>query len=96
MNEFEDYSVQFIGVYAPNIHNWYVLDIACLLFGITIAPLYDTLGGDTVKIVLEEVNNTTLCLSESHVKTICELKMAGSLPNLKNIILMDCNESVLA
>jgi len=34
-----------------------------MLYGVSLAPLYDTLGEDTVKIVIEEVNTTTLALS---------------------------------
>jgi len=50
-----------------------------MLHGITLAPLYDTLGEETVKIVLEEVNTNTLCLSNDHVELICTMKKAGSL-----------------
>jgi len=50
-----------------------------MLHGITLAPLYDTLGEETVKIVLEEVNTNTLCLSNDHVELICTMKKSGSL-----------------
>ena len=40
---------------------------------------------------MEEINTTTLALSEDHINLICELKENGKLPNLKNLILMDCD-----
>jgi len=64
-----------------------------MLHGITLAPLYDTLGEETVKIVLEEVNTNTLCLSNDHVELICTMKKAGALQNLNNLILMDAEDN---
>ena len=44
--------LRFISVFAPNIEPWYVIDIACMLHGLTLAPLYDTLGPKTIAYVL--------------------------------------------
>lgn len=65
----------------------------CMIHGMTLAPLYDTLGPDTIKIVLEETNVQTLCLSLDHVKQVVDLKNAGGLQNLKTLILMDAKAS---
>jgi len=75
------------------MYEWLVCDMACMIHGITIAPLYDTLGPDTIKIVLEETNAQTLCLTENHIEEICKIKTAGGLPYLKNLVLLDCETS---
>jgi long-chain acyl-CoA synthetase len=36
--------MKFIGIYAKNRTEWLITDLACILFGITSVPLYDTLG----------------------------------------------------
>ena len=60
-----------------------------MVHGLQLAPLYDTLGEDTVKYVLNQTNTETLALTASHVKLICSLKTGGELPNVNNLILMD-------
>ena len=47
--------MKFIGIYSKNRWEWLVADIACILYGLTIIPLYDTLG----------VDNLTYCLEHS-------------------------------
>lgn len=36
--------MKFIGIYAKTSLNFHLVDIACTLYGITIIPIYDTLG----------------------------------------------------
>jgi long-chain acyl-CoA synthetase len=44
VNEYLDYKVQLIGIYAKNREEWLILDVANMLYGFTMVPLYDTLG----------------------------------------------------
>lgn len=39
-----DLNMKLIGIFAKNRYEWIVADIACMLYGLTIVPLYDTLG----------------------------------------------------
>ncbi len=57
--------------------------------GLTLAPLYDTLGEDTVKYVLNQTGTRTLALTDSHIELLCKLKANNELPNLRNLIYMD-------
>lgn len=36
--------MKLVGIFAKNRYEWVVADIACILYGMTIIPLYDTLG----------------------------------------------------
>ena len=76
-------------MFAPNIENWYLIDICCMAHGLQLAPLYDTLGEDTVKYVLNQTKTTTLALTDSHIELICDLKQKGQLEYLLNLIYMD-------
>jgi long-subunit acyl-CoA synthetase (AMP-forming) len=42
--------------------------------GLTLAPLYDTLGEDTVEYVLNQTGTRTLALVNAHIELICKLK----------------------
>lgn len=37
-----------IGIYAQNREEWALLDLANILYGNTMVPLYDSLGPDTI------------------------------------------------
>lgn len=38
------FNMKLIGIYSKNRYEWFVADWACVQFGITSVPLYDTLG----------------------------------------------------
>ena len=68
---------------------WYTMDIGAMLHGITLAPLYNTLGPKTLSYVLNQTKTETLALVAVHVPKIVKLKEENKLPHLKNLILMD-------
>ena len=38
------FGMKIVGIYAKNRYEWIAADIACTLYGLTLVPLYDTLG----------------------------------------------------
>ena len=42
IHEFEDWKVKFVGIYAKNSIEWFLIDIACAYFGFSVVPIYDT------------------------------------------------------
>ena len=36
--------MKFIGIFSKNRPEWTLVDIACMIYGLTSVPLYDTLG----------------------------------------------------
>jgi long-subunit acyl-CoA synthetase (AMP-forming) len=50
-----EYNVKFMSIFSHNVENWYIIDLAIMLYGYTLAPLYATLGPETLAYVL---NNT--------------------------------------
>lgn len=54
--------MKLIGVYASNREEWTLLDLANILYGFTMVPLYDSLGLDTIEYVLNHSEiETCLC-----------------------------------
>jgi len=45
---------------------WYTMDIAAMLHGITLAPLYDTLGPESIAYVLNQTKASTVALVGKH------------------------------
>lgn len=46
------HGMKLIGIFSKNRYEWVAADMACMLYGLTIVPLYDTLG----------IDNLTYCL----------------------------------
>ena len=44
--------MQLLGIYYKNREEWYMLDLACVLYGFTLVPLYDTLGESSIPYIL--------------------------------------------
>lgn len=37
-----------VGIYLSNRREWTLIDVACILYGFTSCPFYDTLGVDSI------------------------------------------------
>ena len=89
INDFKDYNCQFLSIFAGNMEEWYMMDIAAMLFGLTLSPLYDTLGPKIAKYILNQTRTNTLALTGKHIEKIVTLKKSGDLNDLSNLILME-------
>ncbi len=52
INEFRDFHCRFLCIFAPNSKEWMVMEIGAMMHGLTIVPLYDTLGPESIGYVL--------------------------------------------
>jgi long-chain acyl-CoA synthetase len=76
-----------VGIYSINRPEWVTTSIACTFQNLTYVPLYDTLGPDAAKYIVNHAELTTVVCS---AKTFPQLaKCAPECPSLKNIIVMD-------
>ncbi len=62
-SEYQNYSLKPVGVFSKNREEWVLLDIACVLYGLTLVPLYDTLGLETIAYVIGHANLATVFCS---------------------------------
>lgn len=85
----KNYKVKFMSIFAHNVENWYLIDLAVMLYGYTLAPLYATLGPETLAYVLNVTSSVTLSLTVNKIQKIIDLKETDQLPHLKNLIIMD-------
>ena len=51
--------MELVGIFAKNRYEWMLTDMACCLFGLTLVPLYLTLGMDNLSYCLEHSAITT-------------------------------------
>jgi long-chain acyl-CoA synthetase len=85
-HEEKEAKLNLIGIYSRNRQEFYLSDLACILYGVTSVPLYDTLGVDNLEYCLQHSNIETCICSLSNAKTLLALT---NVSNLKNLILCD-------
>lgn len=71
-----------VGIYSRNRYEWFVTDWACILFGITSVPLYDTLGVENLSYCINQTGMTTLFVNPDTIKILLKLKDFGQLRTL--------------
>lgn len=69
----ELYGMKLVGIYSKNRYEWFVTDWACILFGLTSVPLYDTLGIENLTFCLNQTLMTTIFVSNGTIKTLLKL-----------------------
>lgn len=87
--EFRNYKLRFLGVYAKNSYNYLIQDFGCIMHNIVSVPIYDTLGEEATIFAFENTLMETLCLTVSHFENMIKFKKTGKLPVLKNFIILD-------
>ncbi|XP_071130914.1 long-chain-fatty-acid--CoA ligase 1-like [Mytilus edulis] len=78
----------FIGIYSINRAEWVITDQACAMFSMVSVPLYDTLGPDACKYIINQIGISHVVVDkEDKIKLL--LEKASSMPTLACIIVME-------
>ncbi|XP_051955590.1 long-chain-fatty-acid--CoA ligase 6 isoform X2 [Xyrauchen texanus] len=87
---------QFIGVFAQNRPEWIISELACYTYSMVVVPLYDTLGPDAIRYIINTAEiSTVICDKTEKAKVLLGNIERGETPGLKSIILMDAFDSQL-
>uniref|UniRef100_A0A4W3H2U5 Long-chain-fatty-acid--CoA ligase n=1 Tax=Callorhinchus milii TaxID=7868 RepID=A0A4W3H2U5_CALMI len=87
---------QFIGVFAQNRPEWIIAELACYTYSMVIVPLYDTLGPEAIRYIINTAEiSTVICDNEEKAKILLKNVEKKETPGMKIIILMDPLEAEL-
>lgn len=90
INEWRNYNLRMIGVYAKNSLEYINLDLACVFYGLTIVPIYDTLGEQATLFAFDQTKMATCFLTFNHVANILKNKAdKKGFEYVKNLVIMD-------
>ena len=107
----EDSTWRFLGLQSKNCREWYLLHLSAFYCGTTSVALYDTLGADAMKYIINQTEMATVALSADLAEGMIDLKISengvgllggtttevGKTASLKNIIVFsDISAEVLA
>lgn len=87
---------QFIGVFAQNRPEWFISEMACYTYSMVVVPLYDTLGADAIRFIINTAEiSTVICDKVEKAEVLLENVERKETPCLKKIILMDAFDCTL-
>lgn len=80
-----------VSIFSANRYEWYLSDFACGAYSITNTALYDNLGSEVTKYILELTNTVLVVCSKDKIQVLLELKeqYPKELQNLVSIVCMD-------
>uniref|UniRef100_H3DF83 Long-chain-fatty-acid--CoA ligase n=1 Tax=Tetraodon nigroviridis TaxID=99883 RepID=H3DF83_TETNG len=87
---------QFIGVFAQNRPEWIISELACYTYSMVVVPLYDTLGPDAIRFIINTAEiSTVICDKADKAQVLLDNVKRGDTPGLRRIILMDAFDLAL-
>lgn len=82
--------IRFAGIYAKNSLEYFIFDTACIFYGITVVPIYDTLGEEATLFAFRQTEMQTCAVSAIHGENIIKQhKLNKSFAHLKSLIVLD-------
>ncbi|KAJ8347963.1 hypothetical protein SKAU_G00265520 [Synaphobranchus kaupii] len=67
-------SDQFIGVFAQNRPEWIISELACYTYSMVVVPLYDTLGPDAIRYIINIAEiSTVICDKPEKAQVLWEM-----------------------
>jgi Long-chain acyl-CoA synthetases (AMP-forming) len=82
-------NLRLVAVYSKNREEWVELDLACSLYGLTIVPIYDTLGPDSVEYIFQHTGLTTCFCSGNYIDNLLRGFAAKKDHKLVNLVSFD-------
>jgi long-chain acyl-CoA synthetase len=70
IKEYKDYELMMVGIHCKNRYEWVLLDLASCLYGMTLIPLYDTLGVESISYCLNNSGCTNMFASSESMDVL--------------------------
>ncbi|XP_060942587.1 long-chain-fatty-acid--CoA ligase 6 isoform X2 [Limanda limanda] len=87
---------QFIGVFAQNRPEWIISELACYTYSMVVVPLYDTLGPDAIRFIINTADiSTVICDKVEKAQVLIDHVERKETLGLRRIILMDAFDNAL-
>mmetsp|Transcript_23149 Transcript_23149/g.38269 ORF Transcript_23149/g.38269 Transcript_23149/m.38269 type:complete len:686 (-) Transcript_23149:72-2129(-) len=84
-----DDGMKVLCLYMKNCMEWILAEHATYTVGGVVAPLYDTLGPDTVRFILDQTQSKTIVCTRAELQAACNAKQSGDCPHFTTVIVVD-------
>eukprot|EP01053_Blabericola_migrator_P009761 Blabericola_migrator_1__9760@NODE_534_length_7780_cov_272_866459_g407_i0_p2_GENE_NODE_534_length_7780_cov_272_866459_g407_i0NODE_534_length_7780_cov_272_866459_g407_i0_p2_ORF_typecomplete_len677_score119_96AMPbinding/PF00501_28/7_6e72AMPbinding_C/PF13193_6/1_8e04AMPbinding_C/PF13193_6/0_13_NODE_534_length_7780_cov_272_866459_g407_i023994429 len=78
--------IKVIGIFAKNCVEWFLMEQVCNLFGYSLCPLYDTLGMESLRHILQQTKMSTLCVD--NIDKLMDLLNEHKFEDLKHLVVL--------
>lgn len=93
IREYKDYALRFVAMYAKQTIEYFITDVACGIYGLTVLPVYDTLGEEATNFVFKQTGVEVCVVDCKHVPALLNLKKTSkSFEKLKCLVILDSND----
>ena len=86
VDEYHDFELDVIGIFAKNREEWILTDLACMIHGIVTVPFFETVTPNMFSHILEQTNMTSIFCSNICLEFILN---QSDLKNLETVICFD-------
>ena len=84
--------MKFLGILARTRVEWMISNFGCQFDTITIIPLYETLGINSIEYILKQTELTDILAETIALELLVKLKEQNKIGNVKNIIYLHCDD----
>ena len=84
--------MKFLGILAKTREEWMISNFGCQFDTITIVPIYETLGINSIEYILQQTELTDILAETNSLELLVKLKEINQIGNIKNIIYLHCDE----
>ncbi|EUD74613.1 long-chain acyl-CoA synthetase [Plasmodium vinckei petteri] len=77
-------TLKIMGIWSKNRPEWYMTDIACAAINFVTVPIYDTIGINSVKSIIQKTEMKVCCVEAEKLESLISLK--PELPDLNILI----------
>ena len=79
-----------VGIYAANCVDWTVVALACYTAGVTVVPLYDTLGAEAVEFIIKDAEVTAIVCGEDKLDKVVPILASGKdeLKTVRTVVVL--------
>ena len=90
INEWNNLKLNLFGIYAKHSMEYIKVDIACTLYGITVVPVYDTLGEEATNFAFSQTKMQCCAVTVQHAAAILKMqKTESKFSYLKSLVIFD-------
>lgn len=83
---------RFMGIYSKNREEWMIADLGSHCNSVTVVPIYDTLGEESMQYIFKLTQLTTIVVEAKNLNKILNIVNKKQHSNISNLIVLDSTQ----
>ncbi len=86
----------FIGIFSVNCPEWVITEQACYAYSLVVVPLYDTLGPDSIRHIIEQSEMSVVIVQANKANAVLQLIASGKCKSVRVVVVFGDAKAPLA